>query len=57
MNSKIRIRVTGKNINRFVMRLIQSKIEIYDLENVSSREVNVLIKENDYSSLKKIKRN
>ena len=55
MSNKIQIKVTGKNINRFVMRLIQNKIEILEVKNISSKEIIVLIKKDDYPKVKKIK--
>jgi similar to stage IV sporulation protein len=55
MSNKVQIKVTGKNINRFIMRLIQNKIEILELENISNQEIIVLIKKDDYSKIKKIK--
>lgn len=55
MSNKIQIKVTGKNINRFIMRLIQNKIEILELENISNQEISVLINKDDYQKIKKIK--
>jgi len=55
MSNRIQIKVTGKNINRFIMRLIQSKIEILELENISNHEINILINREDYQKIKKIK--
>ncbi len=55
MSNKIQIKVTGKNINNFVMRLIKSKIEILELESISNKEINILIYKNDYQKIKKIK--
>lgn len=55
MSNKVQIKVTEKNINRFIMRLIQNKIEILELENISNQEIIVLIKKDDYSKVKKIK--
>ncbi len=55
MNSRVRLKVIGKNINRFVMRLIQNDIEILELENISTKEINVLIKKDDYQKVKKNK--
>lgn len=55
MSNRIQIKVTGKNINRFVTRLIQNKIEILELENISSHEINILIYKDDYQKIKKIK--
>ena len=55
MSNKIQINVTGKNINRFIMRLIQNKIEILELQNVSNQEINIIVNKNDYQKIKKIK--
>ncbi len=55
MNSRVRLKVVGKNINRFVMRLIQNDIEIIELENISTREINVVIKKDDYQKVRKIR--
>lgn len=55
MSNRIQIKVTGKNINNFVMRLIKSKIEILELESISNHEINILIYKNDYQKIKKIK--
>lgn len=50
-SSKIRIRVSGKNINNFVKRLIKNNINIVKLIPVNYKEIDIII---DYSDLDKI---
>lgn len=53
--SSILIKVTGKNIERFIKRLISNKIEILDLKYVKYNEVIIKIYKEDYKKIKEIK--
>lgn len=55
MNSEIKLNITGKNINRFINRIITSNIEILELNSISNKEINLLIYEKDYKKIKSIK--
>jgi len=52
-SSSIRIRITGRNINNFIGRLIRSKINIVRVIPISYREIDVII---DYNDLDKVYR-
>jgi len=53
--SSILIKVTGKNIERFIKRLISHKIEILDLKYIKYNEVIIKIYKKDYKKIKEIK--
>ena len=53
--SSILIKVTGKNIERFIKRLISHKVEILDLKYIKYNEVIIKIYKKDYKKIKEIK--
>lgn len=53
--SSILIKVTGKNIERFIKRLISHKIEILGLKYIKYNEVIIKIYKKDYKKIKEIK--
>lgn len=55
LKSKIKINIRGKNINRFIMRLHNNKIEILKCIQKNKEEIDIIIYEKDYEKLKKIK--
>ena len=55
LTSKIDINIKGRNPNRFIQRLIKSKIELLNIKYINSGELNIKIYKNDYEKLLKIK--
>ena len=53
--SKISLNIKGKNINRFIKKLNNNKIEILSLKYKSKDEADIKKKKKDYSKLLKIK--
>ena len=53
--SKISLNIKGKNINRFIKKLNNDKIEILSLKYKSKDEADIIIYKKDYSKLLKIK--
>lgn len=51
----IKIKVIGKNIERFIKRLHNEKIEMLDIKYINYKEVNIKIYEKDYELIEKIK--
>ena len=54
-SSKILLRITGKNIDKFIKRLNSNKIDILEIKYISYKEINILIKSKDYNKLLKLK--
>ena len=50
-SSSIKVRITGRNVNNFIKRLVKSKINIRRVLPISYKEVDIII---DYNDLKKI---
>ena len=55
LKNKIKLSITGKNINRFIMRLHNNKIEILKCNHINKEKINIIIYEKDYEKLEKIK--
>lgn len=53
--SSIALNIKGKNINRFINKLIRQNIEILDIKNISYKEVEIRIYKSDLKVLEKIK--
>lgn len=53
--SKISLNIKGKNINRFIKKLTDKKIDILSLKYINRKEVNIIIYQKDYEKLMKIK--
>ena len=54
-SSSIKIRVTGRNVNNFINKLIRSKIDLVRVIPVSYKEVDIVINYNDLEKVNKIK--
>lgn len=54
-SSSIKIRITGRNINNFIRRLIKSKINIIRVIPISYKEVDIIIDYNDLERIDKLK--
>ena len=53
--SKISLNIKGKNINRFIKKLKNSKIDILKIQYKNKNEANIIINKKDYNKLKKVK--
>lgn len=49
------VKIKGKNINNFINKLSKNNIEVYNIDYISYKEVNIMIKKSDYELLEKIK--
>lgn len=54
MKSKIKLRITGKNIERFIKKLILNKIELLDIK-YKRNEADIIIYKKDYDHLLELK--
>lgn len=55
INSKVRVRITGKNIDRFINRLIKNNFTIYNLTRINRKSIIVLIPYIELDKLYEIK--
>lgn len=55
IESSVRVKITGKNVNNYLKRLIANKIDLIDLKYNSHNEVVVTIKYSDYLKLKTVR--
>ena len=55
LKNKIKLSITGKNINRFIIRLHNNKIEILKCNHINKEKINIIIYEKDYEKLNQIK--
>ena len=53
--SKIKLNIKGRNIERFIRRLIKNKIEIISMEKVKYNEINIIIFKKDLELIEDIK--
>ena len=53
--NRVKINVKGRNVNRFIRRLIKNNIEILSLNYISKGEANIIIYEKDLEVIEKIK--
>ncbi len=51
----LKLNITGKNIERFIKRLISLDIELYKIDYLKYNEINIIINNNDYSKIKELK--
>lgn len=51
-SSNVRIKVSGRNVNNFVKRLIKNRINIIKFIPISYKEADIII---DYNDLEKVK--
>ena len=54
-SSSIKIKVTGRNVNNFIKRLIRSKINIERALPISYKEIDIIIDYNDLEKIDKLK--
>lgn len=55
LKDKLKLKITGPNINRFIMKLIKNNIDILENNVISKNETNITIYKGDYEKVKKIK--
>ena len=55
IESSVRVKITGKNVNNYLKRLITNKIDLIDLKYNSHNEAVVTIKYSDYLKLKTVR--
>ena len=53
--SKIKINIKGRKIERFIKRLADNKINIYNMEMINRNEANIVILKSDYLKVLNIK--
>lgn len=53
--SKIKINIKGKNIERFIRRIIKNNIEIIKLEQIKYNEINIIIYKEELEKIENIK--
>ncbi len=53
--SKLKLKITGKNISRFIKKIMDEKIDLLNIDYVNRNEVNIIIYKKDYDKLTKIK--
>lgn len=53
--SKVKLNIKGKNIERFVRRLIKNKIEIISMERIKYNEINIIIFKYNLEKIEEIK--
>ena len=53
--SKISLNIKGKNINRFIKKLKNNKIDLLKIKYKNKNEANIIIFKKDYNKVKKIK--
>lgn len=53
--SKIKINIKGRKIERFIKRLVDNKINIYNMEMINRNEANIVILKSDYLKVLNIK--
>lgn len=53
--SKVKLNIKGRNIDRFINRLIKNRIDIISLEQIKYNEVNIIIFKYDLEKLEEIK--
>lgn len=53
--SKIKIRISGKNTNRFIKRLISNKIELLNVDNLKHNQVDIVVYKKDYEKILELK--
>ena len=55
LKSKVTINIKGKNIERFIHRLVNQRIELIKIDYISYNEVNIKIYKEDYQKIEEIK--
>lgn len=55
LKSKIKLIITGKNINRFIIRLNNNNIDILNSNQINKEQIEIIIYEKDLEKVKKLK--
>ena len=55
LRSKVRLNIKGKNINKFIKRLNDNKIDLIKIGNFCNNEANIIIYSDDYEKVLKLK--
>lgn len=55
LESKLKLNISGNNIERFIKRLKNNNIEILNIKYISNNEINIIIYKKDYNKVLKIK--
>ncbi|MFA5603243.1 MAG: sporulation protein YqfD [Bacilli bacterium] len=55
LQNTIVINIKGKNINRFLKRLVSNKIELLDIKQINYKEMNITVRADNYDKIKEIK--
>ncbi len=55
LKSVIKIRITGKNTNRFLRKIINKKIEILEINEIDYKTIDIKIYDKDYDEIIKLK--
>lgn len=55
LSSKVLLNIKGKNIDNFIKRLNKNNIEILNIKYISYKEINILIKKEDYDKILDLK--
>lgn len=55
LKSKIKLIITGKNINRFIIRLNNNNIDILKSNQINKEQIEIIIYEKDLEKVKKLK--
>ena len=55
LQGMIKLRIKGKNIERFLKRLVAQKIELYKINYLHYNEVDIIVNRSDYEKIKEIK--
>ncbi len=53
--NKVVINIKGKNINRFLKRLISHKVDLLDIKYINRNETNLLVRAKDYKKIEELK--
>lgn len=54
-NSKIKLNIKGRKVERFLKKISTEKINLYKIETINRNEVNILILKKDYEKVLKLK--
>lgn len=55
LQNTIVINIRGKNINRFLKRLVSHKIDLLDIRQINYKEMNITVRADNYEKIKEIK--
>lgn len=52
---RIKVKIKGKNVERFIKRLVTLQIELYDIEYIRYNEIHVIIEKSDLEKIQEVK--